>query len=83
MKYLDLLRDFGPLIGVILFFIWRDWQREENLSSRVEKLEKYQQEVLTDLSKQCIEVIAANTYQLKWMSNIITSCQAGKKNDQT
>ena len=36
---LAVLKDFGPAMGVILFFIWRDWKREENLVDRVKQLE--------------------------------------------
>ena len=26
---LDMLREFGPAVAAIAFFIWRDWKREE------------------------------------------------------
>jgi hypothetical protein len=72
MDYADLLKDFGPLIGVVLFFIWRDWKREENLVERVQKLEDFNTEVLTNLVKEqattistCTQVIAANTEVIK------------------
>lgn len=80
MDIADLLKDFGPLIGVIIFFIWRDWKREENLVERVQALEKYQQETLADLTKQSIEVIAANTEQMKWVAQVISTCHASRPN---
>lgn len=83
MNYVDFLKDFGPLIGVILFFIWRDWQREEDLKERVKALENFQQETLISLSKKSTEIIEANTQQLKWMANIISFCHAGQKNGKT
>jgi hypothetical protein len=80
MDYTSILKDFGPLIGVILFFIWRDWKREEGLVERVEVLEEYQRETLVKLIKTSTEVIASNTQQLKWMANIISNCNTGKNN---
>lgn len=56
-----LLKDFGPLIGIVLFFIWRDWRREENLVDRVQKLEDFNTEVLTSMVKEQAAVIATNT----------------------
>lgn len=72
MEYVDLLKDFGPVIGIILFFIWRDWKREEGLVERVQKLEDFNTKVLTDMVKEqsrtiatCTSVIAANTEVIK------------------
>lgn len=80
MHYLNILKDFGPLLGVILFFIWRDWKREEGLTERIQALEKYQQETLIKLVKTNTEVIASNTQQLKWMTTVISNCNSGNKN---
>jgi hypothetical protein len=57
----SLLRDFGPLIGVVIFFIWRDWRREENLVERVRNLEEFNTEVLTSMVKEQAGIIATNT----------------------
>lgn len=81
MDYLELLKDFGPMIGVILFFIWRDWKREDMLQSRVQALENYQQEVLASLVKESIQVIAHNTEQLRWTGTLIQSCHSGRNHD--
>jgi hypothetical protein len=88
MDYIDLFKEFGPLIGIVLFFIWRDWKREDKLVERVEKLEEYQQETLAALVKENITVIAANTQQMKWVSTLIQSCHSGRvlqvdENDKT
>ena len=83
MNYINVLKDFGPLLGVVLFFIWRDWKREEGLTERVRTLEKYQQETLVNLVKSSTEVIASNTQQLKWIVNVISKCNTGRKDGQT
>lgn len=83
MDYFQLLKDFGPMLGVVLFFIWRDWKREDLLQARVTALEKYQQDVMAALVKESIQVIAHNTEQLKWTGILIQSCHAGRGHDET
>lgn len=65
MDFMDLLKDFGPLVGIVIFFIWRDWRREENLVERVQKLEDFNTEVLSNMVKEQAAVIATNTEVIK------------------
>jgi hypothetical protein len=71
MEFMDMVKDFGPLVGIVLFFIWRDWRREENLVSRVMKLEEFNTEVLTGLVKETTAVIATNTEQLRLINTMM------------
>ncbi len=61
MDFVELLKQFGPLLGAVLFFIWRDWKREERLSNRIEKLEDEQREIILPLVERSTQVIAENT----------------------
>lgn len=61
MEYIELIKQFGPLAGVVLFFIWRDWKREDRLTTRVEKLEDEQRHIILPLVEKSTEVIARNT----------------------
>jgi hypothetical protein len=65
MELMDLAKDFGPLVGIVLFFIWRDWRREQNLVERVQKLEDYNTEILSALVKEQAGIIATNTEVIK------------------
>lgn len=76
MEFMDLLKDFGPLVGIVLFFIWRDWRREENLVERVQKLEDFNTEVLTNIVKETTAVIATNTEQIRIMNENMSGCRA-------
>ena len=51
---IDLVRDLGPLVAILIFFIWRDYDRERKLSARIRALEDYCQETLTGLLKQTL-----------------------------
>jgi len=76
MEIANLVQSFGPLVGIVLFFIWRDWRREEGLVERVKGLEEFNNEVLTDLVKQATSVIATNTEQLRIMNSLMQGCGA-------
>ena len=79
MEFVDLMKDFGPLVGIVLFFIWRDWRREENLVERVKDLETFNTEVLTDMVKTNAAVIATNTEQLRLVN--ISLAEKARDND--
>ncbi|MHC4301377.1 MAG: hypothetical protein ACYS7Y_29265 [Planctomycetota bacterium] len=68
MELMELAKNFGPLAGVVLFFIWRDWRREEGLVDRVKHLEDFNTEILTNMVKENAAVIATNTEQLRIMN---------------
>jgi hypothetical protein len=83
MEITDLLKDFGPLIGTILFFIWRDWKREESLVNRVEKLEDFNNEVLVKMATEQASIIATNTEVVKMntemldkITTVVSKCKA-------
>jgi hypothetical protein len=59
MELMELAKDFGPLVGIVLFFIWRDWRREEGLVER-----KNNATVIATNTA----VIATNTEQLRLMN---------------
>ena len=56
-----LLKQFGPFFLAVVFFLWRDWKREDRYSNRLDQLEDEQREVILPLVKDCSAVIAKNT----------------------
>jgi hypothetical protein len=67
----ELLANFGPLVGIVLFFIWRDWKREDALSTRVEKLETYQRDTLFHLVERSTTALAQNAECLSWVAHVM------------
>jgi hypothetical protein len=57
----DLIKQFGPLFVAVVFFLWRDWKREDRLSQRINVLEDEQRNVIMPLVEKCSAVIAENT----------------------
>lgn len=56
-----LIKTFGPLGIAVAFFMWRDWKREDTLTSRIQDLETRQQEIILPLVRETSEIIAQNT----------------------
>ena len=75
MELMELAKDFGPLVGIVLFFIWRDWKREDSLVDRVKHLEDFNTETLTVLVKESSAIIATNTEQLRLVNTLMTGCK--------
>jgi hypothetical protein len=72
---LTLLKEWGPVFGpallVLVFFLWKDWRRENRLQDRVEALEKEQKEVLLPMIERCATVIAQNTAVMIRLEKVI------------
>jgi hypothetical protein len=65
-----ILQEMGPIAGVIVFFIWRDWKRESRLVERVEKLEDYQKETLAHLVEKGIAALTQSSEIIKWVGRM-------------
>ncbi len=59
--FLLLLKQYGPLLTVVLFFLRQNWRRELRMSNRITKLEDEQRNVLLPLVERCTDVITQNT----------------------
>ena len=60
-----LLKQYGPLIVVVAFFLWQGWVREGRMSKRITNLEDEQRSVLMPLVERCADVIAQNTLMME------------------
>jgi hypothetical protein len=68
----DILSQYGPLVSVVLFFIWRDWKREVSLSERISTLEDYQKETLADLVTHSTVALTHSADCMKWVGAIMS-----------
>ena len=60
-----MLKQYGPLVVVVLFFLWQNWQRELRMDKRINKLEDEQRDVLMPLVERCTDVITQNTMMME------------------
>jgi hypothetical protein len=79
MEFVAILREFGPLAGAVIFFMWRDWRREDRSTTRIEKLEDEMREVILPLVGECNSVIAQNTAVMQRLESILEDGQRGKQ----
>jgi hypothetical protein len=69
--WIELLKNVGPLAAIIIFFVWRDWQREILQAKRTEKLEEYQRETLRSLVEKSTMALTQSSECLKWIGHVI------------
>lgn len=69
--WVEILKDVGPFIGIIIFFVWRDWRREEILLKRVEMLETYQKETLENLIEKTTTALTQSSECIKWIGRVL------------
>ena len=70
-SFSEILKNYVPLVALVIFFVWRDWQRELRLSKRVERLEEYQKKTLENLIEKTTLALAQTSECLKWIGHII------------
>ncbi len=68
---LAIVKTYGPAILVIVFVFWRDFRREDKLTSRIEALEQTNTQTLLPLVKECSAVIAQNTFVLGKLEKLL------------
>ena len=60
-----LMKSFGPLFVAVMFFMWRDYRREDRLTTRIDALEDEQRNVILPLVEETAKVITKNTEVLQ------------------
>jgi len=62
---LGILEKAGPIVAAIAFFVWRDWKREDRLSSVIETMQQWQRDVLMSQLNESTSVVRANSAALE------------------
>lgn len=57
MDWLELIKEVGPYIGIMFFFVWRDYRREEQLVRQINDLQKFIRVQLMDLIDKTNEAL--------------------------
>ncbi len=69
------LREFGPLVVLVLWFAWRDGDREKRMANRIAELETFQREFLADRLKVSIETQNRVSAALEKLTEVIQGCK--------
>jgi hypothetical protein len=70
-----LVKEYGPWVGMILWFIWRDQQREKRMADRVTVLENEQRNVLHQTLLANTAAIQRNSDLLNEFKLVIVKCE--------
>jgi hypothetical protein len=57
MNWISLIKEVGPYLGLMCFFIWRDYRREENLVKQINALNAFIKKELMDLIEKTNEAL--------------------------
>lgn len=69
------LREFGPLVVLVLWFAWRDGDREKRMANRIAELETFQREFLAERLKVSIETQDQVSAALEKLTEVIEGCR--------
>ena len=59
--FVGIVRQYGLPIALVMFFIWRDWKRENSMMIRINKLQDEIRDILKDLVTKCTTALVENT----------------------
>jgi hypothetical protein len=71
IDFVSLLKQYGPLVVVMVFVLLQSWIREGRMNKRINKLEDGQRNVLMPLVERCADVIAQNTLMMERLENAL------------
>jgi len=57
MNWVALIKEVGPYLGLMFFFIWRDYRREEKLVKQIDDLNKFIRTELMDCIDKVTEAL--------------------------
>lgn len=57
MDWIALIKEVGPYLGLMFFFIWRDYRREEQLVKQITDLQKFIRDELMELIEKTNEAL--------------------------
>ena len=59
--FITAIQQYGLPLALVVFFIWRDWKRENSMATRIDSLQKDIRDILKDLVTKCTAALVDNT----------------------
>ena len=57
MNWIQLIKEVGPFLGIMFFFIWRDYRREEALVKEISGLNEFIRKELVGLVERTVKAL--------------------------
>lgn len=70
-QWAAILKYAGPVAAIVVFFLWKDWQRELHTRKRMAVLEKYQRETLEKLVEKSTSALTQSSECIKYLGHIV------------
>lgn len=58
---ISLLKEFGLPVVLVLFFVWRDWKREQSMAAKIGVLETEMRDVLFSIVRDATVTMSKNS----------------------
>ena len=71
---LIVIADYGIPLSLVIFFVWRDYKREQNLSGIITQLEREMRDILTKQATNVTKALINNTACMREIINILRKC---------
>lgn len=59
--FIAVMKEYGPFVALIGFFVWRDYKREQSLGKVIMELQEFQRNTLLTLIQKTTEAVMACT----------------------
>lgn len=57
VELVELTKSVGPVVALLVFFVWRDYRREQTMTKRIQDIEDYQKNRLERLVVESNQVM--------------------------
>ena len=71
---IPLVADYGIPFALVVFFVWRDYKREQKLSGIITKLEQEMRDILTKQATNVTKALINNTACMREIIGILRKC---------
>ena len=71
---IPLIADYGIPLALVIFFVWRDYKREQNLSGIITRLEHEMRDILTNQATNVTKALINNTACMREIIGILRKC---------
>lgn len=70
-QWATILKYAGPIAAIVIFFLWKDWQREIHTQEKMAKLETYQRKTLESLVEKSTAALTQSSECIKYLGYIV------------
>lgn len=73
--FVTMLKEYGPFVALVAFFVWRDSEREKSLNKTIANLDGYIRTTLSALLEKTTDALSRNTEAHKDVCETIRNCK--------